>query len=698
MPVWTDLVEPVAEGVTAAVGNALSSQLDAARGCRPAPGPGRPGRPDAPAHARLHVLDAARPGHGDARRRGADRLRGLAPARRRSHRGAHARRRSATFAEGLQVDEPQARLYLAVREVARARLFGAVPWLGPGTARRGPRLRRRHHASTPTPSRRRSARSTRRPGGGPGGPPRRLFAPQQSTGAEGRPRPARDAARPRRGLGRRRDATGRRRQHLPQADALGEAVRRRRATGGPAEKTFGALVGLELRPRRLSDAANLFAALEDAGGADRPRRRVAPPRPRADRSRPRRPAGLRRARRDVRVQRRCRLRARPPAERRGPRVTGSRPRGGRGSGPQTEPDPVVAAAYAPPARRRRPASCSVWPAPDRRRRRCASTTSPPRRPPGRRREGRAPAHLTASCLVLDGAGERVLLTLHRRARKWFQFGGHLRSGGPLAACGGAREAPEESGIDGLESLRVPVQLDRHLLLGDFGRCREHLDVRYAAIAPPAPSRGSAPSRSTCGGGRWTPCPRAHARSWCRSCRPLDGRPRGHRTSGPATSPGLGRPRRAAVDRVVLPAGPPSAGQPVEVAARALHPGIGGEQPPELRVVRGPEQVGELVEQHVVEDVARASRSRSDTRIVPSAGVHEPQRRHRRPPSARSPAGRGRRGSGRRGARPGRRAPRRSPRAPVARGQPGRASARPRRAPRPRLNEAGTSTTVRPPSR
>ena len=43
-------------------------------------------------------------------------------------------------------------------------------------------------------------------------------------------------------------------------------MRRRRATGGPAEKAFGALVGLELRPRRLRDAANLFAALEDSGG------------------------------------------------------------------------------------------------------------------------------------------------------------------------------------------------------------------------------------------------------------------------------------------------------------------------------------------------------------------------------------------------------------------------------------------------
>jgi len=57
------------------------------------------------------------------------------------------------------------------------------------------------------------------------------------------------------------------REHLPQADALGEAVRRRRATSGPAEKAFEALVGLELRPRRLRDAANLFSALEDSGDA-----------------------------------------------------------------------------------------------------------------------------------------------------------------------------------------------------------------------------------------------------------------------------------------------------------------------------------------------------------------------------------------------------------------------------------------------
>jgi hypothetical protein len=48
--------------------------------------------------------------------------------------------------------------------------------------------------------------------------------------------------------------------------ALGEAFRRRRAAGGPAEQTFGALVGLELRPRRLREATALWAALTEHRG------------------------------------------------------------------------------------------------------------------------------------------------------------------------------------------------------------------------------------------------------------------------------------------------------------------------------------------------------------------------------------------------------------------------------------------------
>src|SRR6202050_3067410 len=57
---------------------------------------------------------------------------------------------------------------------------------------------------------------------------------------------------------------------LPQADALAEAIRRRRASGGPAERTFATLVGLELRPRRLREAALIWRGLNDARGMGPP--------------------------------------------------------------------------------------------------------------------------------------------------------------------------------------------------------------------------------------------------------------------------------------------------------------------------------------------------------------------------------------------------------------------------------------------
>lgn len=55
---------------------------------------------------------------------------------------------------------------------------------------------------------------------------------------------------------------------LPGAQGIAEMVRRRRATGGPAESAFATLIGLELRPRRLREAAQMWAALREAGGAE----------------------------------------------------------------------------------------------------------------------------------------------------------------------------------------------------------------------------------------------------------------------------------------------------------------------------------------------------------------------------------------------------------------------------------------------
>ena len=58
-------------------------------------------------------------------------------------------------------------------------------------------------------------------------------------------------------------------RRMPRAAAVAEAVRRRRATGGPAELTFGALVGLELRPRKLREAAAMWRELGTAVGMEK---------------------------------------------------------------------------------------------------------------------------------------------------------------------------------------------------------------------------------------------------------------------------------------------------------------------------------------------------------------------------------------------------------------------------------------------
>ena len=55
---------------------------------------------------------------------------------------------------------------------------------------------------------------------------------------------------------------------MPGASALLETVRRRRASGGPAETALKMLINLELRPRRVRDAANVWAALRTERGVE----------------------------------------------------------------------------------------------------------------------------------------------------------------------------------------------------------------------------------------------------------------------------------------------------------------------------------------------------------------------------------------------------------------------------------------------
>jgi 8-oxo-dGTP pyrophosphatase MutT (NUDIX family) len=94
-----------------------------------------------------------------------------------------------------------------------------------------------------------------------------------------------------------------------------------------------------------------------------------------------------------------------------------------------------------------------------------------------------PDHLTASTLVLSADSAAVLLTLHAKAHRWFQFGGHVEPGDETLAAAALREATEESGVMDLRLDPTPVQLSEHAVpfcapTGDV----HHLDVRFVALA------------------------------------------------------------------------------------------------------------------------------------------------------------------------------------------------------------------------
>lgn len=56
---------------------------------------------------------------------------------------------------------------------------------------------------------------------------------------------------------------------LPRSGAISELVRRRRSAGGPAEKTFLTLIGLELRPRKLREASLMWNELTEKVGIEK---------------------------------------------------------------------------------------------------------------------------------------------------------------------------------------------------------------------------------------------------------------------------------------------------------------------------------------------------------------------------------------------------------------------------------------------
>ncbi|MCL2780655.1 MAG: zinc-dependent metalloprotease [Actinomycetia bacterium] len=171
----------------------------------------------------------------------------------------------AAFGAGLARPDEEVRLYLALREAAHLRLFGHVPWLRQRLLDTIDAYARGIGLDTSAMERLVANIDPTNPQGIQEAFARGMFAPEQT--------PAQQAALRRletllalvEGWVDTVVATASR-DRMPGAAALRETSRRRRATGGPAEQTFATLVGLQLRPRRLRDAAALWWAVGEKHG------------------------------------------------------------------------------------------------------------------------------------------------------------------------------------------------------------------------------------------------------------------------------------------------------------------------------------------------------------------------------------------------------------------------------------------------
>lgn len=172
----------------------------------------------------------------------------------------------ADFARDLDVTDDQLALYLGTRELAHARLFRHARWLRLHVISQVTEFARGIHVDTGAledlasrfdPSSPDELRSALESG---------ALLPQRT--------PAQDAA-----LARLENllatiegwvdvVTSDAASRLPSAAKIAEAVRRRRAVGGPAEQAMASLVGLELRPRRLREASAMWRAVTDAVGIE----------------------------------------------------------------------------------------------------------------------------------------------------------------------------------------------------------------------------------------------------------------------------------------------------------------------------------------------------------------------------------------------------------------------------------------------
>lgn len=95
-------------------------------------------------------------------------------------------------------------------------------------------------------------------------------------------------------------------------------------------------------------------------------------------------------------------------------------------------------------------------------------------------------HITGSAWLLNPAGDKALLTLHKKLHIWVQPGGHADGDADVlhVAC---REAEEESGISGITVLNPEIyDIDIHTIPPHAAtQTPQHLhyDVRYLLQAP-----------------------------------------------------------------------------------------------------------------------------------------------------------------------------------------------------------------------
>lgn len=171
----------------------------------------------------------------------------------------------AAFADGLEQNAEEVRLALAVRELAHARLFRHAKWLRLHLITAITDYARGIRIDTEGIGERLSEIDPQRP---------EQIQELLSSGSLIPPKsPAQEAAHSRLETmlalveGWVDVVTENATSRLPGSTAIAEMVRRRRATGGPAEHAFSTLVGLELRPRRLREAAALWREIETRGGA-----------------------------------------------------------------------------------------------------------------------------------------------------------------------------------------------------------------------------------------------------------------------------------------------------------------------------------------------------------------------------------------------------------------------------------------------